>query len=149
MSLRIGFLVLLGVAFSVPLLGASWQTAGLEFLAGTVLGYFGGILGAQIGAAVANLAGLGLVDGVLGPILFSYVGYAAGSTLGAWFGVTWTGLRLREPGDPVLGFLGASLGTGLAFLVASFTDWEWALRLGPPLAAVWAVFGFYRFALGF
>ncbi len=149
MILRTGFLVLLGAAFSLPLLGASWQNVGLEFLAGTVLGYVGGYLGAQLGAAVANLAGLGLVDGVLGPILFAYVGYAAGSTLGAWFGVTWTGFRLGEPGDPGSSFLGASLGTGLAFFLASLTDWEWALRLSPPLAALGALVGFSGFELWF
>lgn len=142
MSVRVTFLALVGVAFSLPLMGASWQIVGLEFLAGTVLGYAGGFLGAQLGAAVANLAGLGLIDGVLGPVLCAYAGYAAGSTVGAWLGVTWTGLFLGVTGDPLRSFLGAGLGTGLAFLLASFIDWEWALYAAPPLAALGASLAF-------
>jgi len=117
-------------------LAASWEAFGLQILTGTVLGYLGGFAGAQAGAYLAQAFGWGLIDGVLGPILAAYVGYAFGSTLGAWAGVTWTGFYLRIEGDLWFSLLGASAGTALAFLLASFTDWEWALRLGPPMASL-------------
>ncbi|MCS7239816.1 MAG: hypothetical protein NZ651_00980 [Candidatus Bipolaricaulota bacterium] len=124
----------------------SWETSAWQVGVGTVFGYLGGALGAQIGAAVAQAAGWGLIDGVLAPILCAYVGYALGSTVGAWAGVTWTGFRLGSLGDPWFSLLGAGLGTGLAFLLASFTDWEWAFYLSPPLAALGATLAFASFS---
>ena len=117
-------------------LATSWEAFGLQVLTGTVLGYLGGFAGAQAGAYLAQALGWGLIDGVLGPVLAAYVGYAFGSTLGAWVGLTWSGFYLRIEGDPWFGLLGASAGTALAFFIASFTDWERALRLGPPLASL-------------
>ena len=128
-------------------LAASWEAFGLQVLTGTVLGYLGGFLGAQAGAYLAQAFGWGLIDGVLGPVLAAYVGYAFGSTLGAWAGVTWSGFYLRIEGNLWLSLLGASAGTGLAFLLASFTDWEWALRFGPPVASLGGAL-FFNIALG-
>ncbi len=143
MTLRLGISALGALLLFLPV-WASWEPV-LSFGVGTVFGYLGGHLGAALGAKLAQAAGLGLVDGFLGPVLFAYVGYAAGSTLGAWLGVTWTGFHLGLPPDPWWGFLGASLGSGLAFALASFTDWEWALLLSPPLASLGAtIFGFWQ-----
>lgn len=143
MTLRLG-ISLLGVFLLLLPAWASWEPL-VSVAAGTVLGYVGGHLGAATGAALAQAAGVGLVDGFLGPVVFAYVGYAAGSTLGAWIGVTWTGFQLGLSPDPQWAFLGASLGTGLAFFLASFTDWEWALLLSPPLASLGAaLFGFWE-----
>lgn len=99
-------------------------------------------MGAQIGAAIAQAAGWGIIDGVLGPILCAYVGYAVGSTVGAWAGASWTGFQLGVQGDLLRSFLGAGVGTSLAYAFASLTDWEWALRLGPPLASLGATLAF-------
>ncbi len=141
MTKRLGILGISAVLLVFP--GeAAWPAAGQQFFVGTVLGYLGGFVGAQIGAAVAQQAGWGLIDGLLAPIVCAYVGYAMGSTFGAWTGVTWTGFHLELPGDPLGSFLGASLGTGLAYLIASFADWEWALPLSPPLAALGATLAF-------
>jgi hypothetical protein len=96
-------------------LAASWEAFGLQVLTGTALGYLGGFIGAQTGAYLAQAFGWGLIDGVLGPILAAYVGYAFGSTLAAWAGITWSGFYLRIEGDPWFGLLGASAGTALAF----------------------------------
>jgi MFS family permease len=131
--LATGFVLLFLGGFG---LAASWEAFGLQVLTGTALGYLGGFIGAQTGAYLAQAFGWGLIDGVLGPILAAYVGYAFGSTLAAWAGITWSGFYLRIEGDPWFGLLGASAGTALAFLFAFFTDWEWALRLGPPLASL-------------
>lgn len=122
---------------------ASWEPAGLSFVAGTVLGYVGGYLGAELGANLAQAAGWGLIDGLLGPIFLSYVGYALGSTLGSWVGVTWTGFQFGVAGDSWWSLLGASFGAGLAFALASFTDWEWALLLSPPLASLCATISLF------
>lgn len=140
MKVLLGILVLVMVGSAGW--ASSWETYAWQVSAGTVLGYLGGALGAQIGAALAQAAGWGLIDGVLGPILCAYVGYALGSTVGAWAGVTWTGFRLGISGDPGFSFLGASLGTSVAFLLASLVDWEWAFYLAPPLSALGSAIAF-------
>ncbi|MEN3010822.1 MAG: hypothetical protein ABDI20_07675, partial [Candidatus Bipolaricaulaceae bacterium] len=68
-----------------------------------------------------------------------------GATLGAWLGVTGIALRLAIPGNPLASLLGAGVGTGFAFLFASFTDWEWAFFLSPPLSALGAALAFVSF----
>lgn len=121
---------------------ASWPAWGWQLAAGTALGYVGGYGGAVLGAAWAQAAGIGFIDGFFGPILCAYVGYALGSTLGAWTGATWVGLRWEIQGDALQSFLGAGLGTTLAFAIASLTDWEWAFLLAPPLASLGATLAF-------
>lgn len=122
--------------------GASSEAYFWQVATGTVFGYLGGILGAQIGAAVAQAVGVALVDGLLGPIFWAYAGYALGATAGAWLGVSWVGLRQGFPGDPLLALFGAGLGTACTYALASLGDWEWALRLAPPLAALGATLAF-------
>lgn len=121
---------------------ASWEIFGLQVAVGTALGYVGGYVGAQVASLAVQALGIGLLDGVLAPILAAYVGYAVGATLGAWAGVTWTGYSFGLSGDPVRGLLGAGLGTGFSFLIASFVDWEWAFYLAPPLAALGGALAF-------
>lgn len=141
-ALAAGFLVMVLAGAPVT---ASWEIFGLQVAAGTVLGYVGGYVGAQVASLAVQALGIGLVNGVLAPILAAYVGYAVGATLGAWAGVTWTGWHFRLLSDPVPSLLGASLGTGLAFLLASVTDWEWAFYLAPPLASLGSALLFSSF----
>lgn len=132
---------ILAIGFLARPAWASWPAVGWQLVAGTALGYLGG-WGGVLGAAWAQAAGIGFINGTFGPILCAYLGYALGSTLGAWAGVTWVGLRWEIQGDALQGFLGASLGTTLAFAIASLTDWEWALPLSPPLASLGATLAF-------
>jgi len=124
---------------------ASWEIFGLQVAVGTALGYVGGYVGAQVVSLAVQALGIGLLDGVLAPILAAYAGYAVGATLGAWVGVTWTGWHFGLLSDPVPSLLGASLGTGLAFLFASVTNWEWAFYLAPPLASLGSALLFSSF----
>ncbi|MCS7217275.1 MAG: hypothetical protein NZ924_06425 [Candidatus Bipolaricaulota bacterium] len=121
---------------------APWGAFGIQVAVGTLLGYAGGLVGAQAASALVQALGVGTVQGVLAPVLAAYVGYAVGSTLGAGLGVVGVGWRLGIPGDPWAGLFGAGVGTGLAFLLASFADWEWAFCLSPPLSALFATLAF-------
>lgn len=113
-----------------------------ELLVGTLAGYAGGFAGAQVASAIVAWAGWGTIGGNLAGIGAGYVGYAVGSTLGAGLGVVLTGQALGASGDVVIGFLGSSLGTGIAFGIAAAVDWEWAFWIGAPLAAAGATLGF-------
>ncbi|MDD2912256.1 MAG: hypothetical protein PHF77_01850 [Candidatus Bipolaricaulis anaerobius] len=141
--MRIAGAILLGlILVGTSGLAVGWETMGQEFLTGAALGYVGGVVGAQVGSALVRAAGWGTIGGNLVGIVAGYMGYALGSTLGAGIGVAWTGLSLGANGDVVLGFLGATAGTGLAFGIAALTDWEWAFYFGAPLASLGATLGF-------
>ncbi len=113
-----------------------------EFLAGTLGGYAGAVIGAYT-LSWAFAAGATGWDALGRAIFGAFLGFTGGTVVGSSLGVIVAGSLLGIDGNIGLCFLGAAAGTGVGFGIGiAFNISETVLPLTPPIAAAGATVGF-------
>lgn len=136
-------LVLVALLAGAPGLAREPRDAILpEFLAGTLGGYAGAVIGAYTLSWAFSLGATGW-DSLARVIFGAFLGFAGGTVVGSSLGVIAAGSLLGIEGNIGLCFLGAAAGTGATFGVGiSLGIPETILPFAPPLAAAGAIAGF-------
>ncbi len=113
-----------------------------EFLAGTLGGYAGAVIGAYT-LSWAFASGATGWDALARAILGAFLGFTGGTVVGSSLGVIVAGSLFGIDGNIGLCFLGAAAGTGVALGIGiSLQIPENVLPFAPPLAAAGATAGF-------